>query len=83
MGIVTLEHFAHCVGEGFQIDMGTEVPALTLTEARPLPEQGFAGMTRAPFALLFRAALRAHIHDSACESPTPLKQGVILPFLVA
>lgn len=55
MRIVTLEHFAHCVGEGFQIDMRTGFPALTLTEARPLPEQGFAGMTRAPFALLFRS----------------------------
>ena len=35
--------------------MGTGALAFTLTEARPLPERGFAGMTRAPFALLFRS----------------------------
>ena len=35
--------------------MGTGSLVFTLTEARPLPEQGFAGMTRAPFALLFRS----------------------------
>ena len=55
MAIVTLDHFARCVGEGFEIDMGTGALAFTLTEARPLPERGFAGMTRAPFALLFRS----------------------------
>lgn len=55
MAIVTLDHFARCVGEGFEIDMGTGSLVFTLTEARPLPEQGFAGMTRAPFALLFRS----------------------------
>ncbi|QND50998.1 hypothetical protein HB779_03160 [Phyllobacterium sp. 628] len=55
MGIVTLDHFARCVGEGFEIDMGTASLVFTLTEARPLPERGFAGMTRAPFSLLFRS----------------------------
>ncbi|ASW10201.1 MULTISPECIES: hypothetical protein [unclassified Rhizobium] len=55
MGIVTLDHFARCVGEGFEIDVGGGGPVFTLTEARPLPERGFAGMTRAPFALLFRS----------------------------
>lgn len=55
MGIVTLDHFARCVGGGFEIDMGAGFLVLTLTEARPLPERGFAGMTRAPFSLLFRS----------------------------
>ncbi len=56
MGIVTLDHFARCVGEGFEIDMGTASILFTLTEARPLPERGFAGVMRVPFSLLFRSA---------------------------
>lgn len=55
MSIVTLDHFARCVGEGFEIDMGTGALVFTLTEARPLPERGFKGMMRAPFSLLFRS----------------------------
>ncbi|NLS01687.1 hypothetical protein HGP17_33035 [Rhizobium sp. P38BS-XIX] len=55
MGIVALEHFAPCVGEGFDVDMGTASVTFTLTEVRPLPDRGFAGMTRAPFSLLFRS----------------------------
>lgn len=56
MGIVALDHFARCVGEGFEIEMGAASIVFTLTEARPLPESGFAGMKRAPFSLLFRSA---------------------------
>ncbi|MBA8879177.1 DUF6916 family protein [Phyllobacterium myrsinacearum] len=55
MEIVTLDHFARCVGEGFEIDMGTGSLPFTLTEARPLPETGFNGIRRAPFSLLFRS----------------------------
>ncbi|MBB3609594.1 hypothetical protein [Rhizobium sp. BK602] len=55
MSIVTLDHFARCVGEGFEIDMGAGSLVFTLTEARPLPERGFKGMMRAPFSLLFRS----------------------------
>jgi hypothetical protein len=55
MEIVTLDHFARCVGEGFEIDMGAGSLVFTLTEARPLPERGFTGMARAPFSLLFRS----------------------------
>lgn len=55
MSIVTLDHFSRCVGEGFEIDMGTGALVFTLTEARPLPERGFKGMMRAPFSLLFRS----------------------------
>ncbi|WP_244557916.1 DUF6916 family protein [Rhizobium hainanense] len=55
MVTVTLNHFARCVGEGFEIDMGAASLVLTLIEARPLPERGFKGMMRAPFALLFRS----------------------------
>lgn len=36
--------------------MGAGTVVFTLTEARLLPERGFAGMTRAPIALLFRSA---------------------------
>jgi len=28
MGIVTLDHFARCVGEGFEIDVGEEALSL-------------------------------------------------------
>lgn len=55
MGIITLDLFARSVGEGFEIEMGTGSLVFTLTEARPLPERGFNGMTRAPFSLLFRS----------------------------
>ncbi|MGN7774121.1 DUF6916 family protein [Phyllobacterium sp. 22552] len=55
MGIITLDIFARSVGEGFEIEMGTGSLVFTLTEARPLPERGFSGMTRAPFSLLFRS----------------------------
>jgi len=55
MGLVTLEHFAGCVGSGFDIDMGESSLSLTLSEARPLPESGFAGVRRSPFSLMFRS----------------------------
>lgn len=55
MGIVTLEQFAGCVGEGFAIDMSGGSIVFTLTEARPLPETGFPGVRRVPFSLLFRS----------------------------
>ncbi|SDP33644.1 hypothetical protein [Phyllobacterium sp. OV277] len=55
MEIVTLDFFARCVGEGFEIDMGNGSLVFTLTEARPLPERGFTGMRRSPFSLLFRS----------------------------
>lgn len=55
MRIVTLDHFARCVGEGFEIDIGAGSLVLTLTEARALPERGLKGLMRAPFSLLFRS----------------------------
>lgn len=55
MGIVTLEQFAGCVGEGFAIEMDGSSIQFTLTEARPLPESGLPGVRRAPFSLLFRS----------------------------
>lgn len=55
MGLVTLDHFASCVGSAFDIDMGQSSMALTLSEARPLPETGFPGMKRSPFSLMFRS----------------------------
>ncbi|MGH6760862.1 MAG: DUF6916 family protein [Phyllobacterium sp.] len=56
MQLWTLERFAGCVGQGFDIDLGTASVALTLSEARPLPqENGLAGAMRSPFCLLFRS----------------------------
>lgn len=55
MGIVTLDHFAGCVGSAFDIDLGESSMALTLSEARPLPESGFPGVRRSPFSLMFRS----------------------------
>jgi hypothetical protein len=55
MEIATLGHFAGCVGSAFDIDFGESSLALTLTEANPLPETGFAGMRRSPFSLIFRS----------------------------
>lgn len=55
MGLVTLDHFAGCVGGGFDIDMGESSMALTLSEVRPLPETGIPGVRRSPFSLMFRS----------------------------
>ncbi len=55
MGLVTLEHFAGCVGTAFDIDMGESSLPLTLSEARPLPESGAPGVRRSPFSLMFRS----------------------------
>lgn len=55
MEIVTLSHFADCVGSAFDLDLGESSVALTLAEARPLPETGFPGMRRSPFSLMFRS----------------------------
>ncbi|RUW46368.1 hypothetical protein EOA32_31775 [Mesorhizobium sp. M1A.F.Ca.ET.072.01.1.1] len=55
MDVVTLGHFAGCVGTAFDIELGESSMALTLAEARPLPETGFTGMRRSPFSLMFRS----------------------------
>lgn len=55
MQLMTLERFAGCLGEGFDVDLGTASVALTLSEARSLPQQGFAAAMRQPFSLLFRS----------------------------
>ncbi|MER8375915.1 hypothetical protein [Mesorhizobium sp. M1406] len=55
MGLVTLEHFAGCVGSAFDLDMGESSLPMTLSEARPLPESGFPGIRRSPFSLMFRS----------------------------
>lgn len=56
MGIATLQDFAGCVGEGFDVQLGQSAMALTLAEARPLQTHDFPGMMRSPFSLLFRSA---------------------------
>jgi hypothetical protein len=55
MDFVSLDYFARCVGQGFDVDMGTATLALTLTEARPLPQHGLSRSRRHPFSLLFRS----------------------------
>ncbi|MFD9901590.1 DUF6916 family protein [Mesorhizobium sp. NPDC059025] len=55
MEIVALSHFTGCVGSAFDIELGESSVALTLAEARPLPETGFPGMRRSPFSLIFRS----------------------------
>ncbi|MDX8534102.1 hypothetical protein RFM41_23175 [Mesorhizobium sp. VK25A] len=55
MEIVTLGHFAGCVGSSFDIDFGQSSVPLTLAEANPLLETGFPGMRRSPFSLIFRS----------------------------
>lgn len=55
MQLMTLERFAGCVGQEFEVALGTTTIALTLSEARPLPQQGFAAAMRQPFSLLFRS----------------------------
>lgn len=58
MGLFGLDHFSKCLGEAFDLDMGTSSVALTLAEAIPLPETGIPGSRRAPFSLMFRSALQ-------------------------
>lgn len=55
MEIVTLSYFAGHVGSAFDIDLGESSMALTLAEARPLQDNGFPGMRRSPFSLMFRS----------------------------
>jgi hypothetical protein len=55
MQLMTLERLAGCLGQGFDVDLGTTSVALTLSEARPLPQHGFAAPMRQPFSLLFRS----------------------------
>jgi hypothetical protein len=52
MQLMTLERLAGCLGQGFDVDLGTTSVALTLSEARPLPQQGFAATMRQPFSLV-------------------------------
>lgn len=46
MQLMTLEHFAGCLGQGFDVDLGTTSVAMTWSEARPLPQHGFAATMR-------------------------------------
>ena len=56
MQIWTLEHFAGCLGQGFDLDLGTGSMALTLAEAQPMQAYVAPGRMRTPFSLLFRSA---------------------------
>jgi hypothetical protein len=53
---LTLETFASVMRQSFDLAIGDASLPLTLIEAQPLPVTPFPGMTRAPFALLFRNA---------------------------
>lgn len=56
MNIVGLEHFAGCVGQGFDIDLGGASVPLTLTQAEPLASRAAGMARRMPFSLMFRSA---------------------------
>lgn len=53
MELLTLDHFAGCVGDTFSASLdGMDIP-FVLVEARPL-QQGAPQLPRPPFSLLFR-----------------------------
>lgn len=55
MELLTLQNFASCVGQAFDLSLGESTVPLTLAEATPGGPQIMAGMRRAPFSLLFRS----------------------------
>lgn len=55
MKIVGLEHFAGCVGEEFDIDLGAASVPLTLAQAEPLAGDVRGVARRVPFSLMFRS----------------------------
>ncbi|MCT7667513.1 DUF6916 family protein [Shinella kummerowiae] len=55
MDLLTLQHFAGCVGQAFDLSLGESTVPLTLSEARPSAQQILPGMRREPFSLLFRS----------------------------
>jgi len=54
--ILTLEHFAGCVGQSFDLDLGTSTISVTLSNAELLAGTISPGVRREPFSLLFRSA---------------------------
>ncbi|MFK0278484.1 DUF6916 family protein [Ensifer sp. NPDC090286] len=55
MELLTLQHFAGCVGQAFDLSLGESTMPLTLAEATPGTTQIMPGMLRAPFSLVFRS----------------------------
>lgn len=55
MNIVGLDHFAGCVGQGFDIDLGNASVPLTLAQAEPLAREAPGMARRVPFSLMFRS----------------------------
>ncbi|HEV7307781.1 DUF6916 family protein [Ensifer sp.] len=55
MGLLTLQHFAGCVGEAFDLSLGESTVPLTLAEATAATTPILPGVLRAPFSLLFRS----------------------------
>jgi hypothetical protein len=55
MDVLTLQNFAGCVGQAFDLSLGESTVPLTLSEARPSAPQILPGMRREPFSLLFRS----------------------------
>ncbi|MGF6178409.1 DUF6916 family protein [Ensifer sp. 4252] len=56
MELLTLQHFAGCVGQAFDLSLGESTVPLTLAEASPGTTQILPGMRRAPFSLVFRSS---------------------------
>ncbi|CAN7661865.1 hypothetical protein LJR257_004937 [Ensifer adhaerens] len=56
MELLTLQNFAGCVGQAFDLSLGESTVPLTLAEASPGTTQILPGMRRAPFSLVFRSS---------------------------
>lgn len=55
MELLTLQYFAGCVGQAFDLTLGESTVPLTLAEATPGTTPILPGMLRAPFSLIFRS----------------------------
>ncbi|WP_166212168.1 DUF6916 family protein [Cognatiluteimonas telluris] len=55
MELLSLEHFAGCINEGFSATLGGMDIPFVLVDARPIPNAA-RNPLRAPFSLLFRNA---------------------------
>lgn len=55
MQFLSVQDFAAAANQEFEISMGEAAMTVTLIEVKPLPPQGYPGMMREPFSLLFKS----------------------------